>query len=94
MDLQTIINIAAGIVTLLGGWLFKMITGHLDEIKENHSSLAEKYYYDLDKIKEKHSELALGLTDRYVSKDDFKIFSERMNDRFDRLEAKLDQLKR
>ena len=29
-----------------------------------------------------------------VSKDDFRMFAERMNDRFDRVEEKLDNLKK
>ena len=45
------------------------------------------------KITSKYTELALSLPDKYVSKEDFRMFSERMNDRFDRIEEKLDQIK-
>ena len=41
----------------------------------------------------KINNLALSLPEKYVSKEDFKMFSERMNDRFDRLEEKIDNLK-
>ena len=41
-----------------------------------------------------HNKLALSLPEKYVSKEDFKMFSERMNDRFDRLEEKIDALRK
>ena len=91
---QTLVNIAVGVITLMGGWVFKMILGHINEIKEEHHELMLKHHDDVDKVKEKHNDLALSLPDRYVSKEDFKMFSERMNDRFDRLEEKIDNLKR
>jgi hypothetical protein len=52
----------------------------------------KKHHEDIDKIKEKYTSLALSLPEKYVSKEDFKMFSERMNDRFDRLEEKIDAL--
>ena len=33
MDYQILVNIAVGIITLMGGWVFKMILGALNEIK-------------------------------------------------------------
>jgi tetrahydromethanopterin S-methyltransferase subunit G len=51
-----------------------------------------KHHDDIDKLREKHNNLALSLPKEYVSKEDFKMFSERMNDRFDRLEEKIDSL--
>ena len=101
MDYQILVNIAVGVVTLMGGWVFKMILGHVNEIKSDHRQLMLKHGLDMDKeadrnaiLLEKHNSLALSLPDKYVSKDDFKMFSERMNDRFDRIEEKLDNLKR
>ena len=93
MDYQILVNIAVGIVTLMGGWVFKMILGHVNEIKEEHHHLMVKHHDDIDKIKENYTSLALSLPEKYVSKDDFKMFSERMNDRFDRIEEKIDNLK-
>jgi hypothetical protein len=94
MDYQILVNIAVGIVTLMGGWVFKMILGHVNEIKSEHHDLMIKHHKDVDLMKEKHTDLALSLPDKYVSKDDFKMFAERMNDRFDRIEEKIDSLKR
>jgi hypothetical protein len=92
MDYQILVNIAVGVVTLMGGWVFKMILGHVNEIKAEHHGLMVKHHEDVDKIKEKYTNLALSLPEKYVSKEDFKMFSERMNDRFDRLEEKIDKL--
>jgi len=93
MDYQILVNIAVGIITLMGGWVFKMILGTLNEIKGEHHDLMKNHHADIDKLREKHNELALALPEKYVSKEDFKMFSERMNDRFDRLEEKIDGLK-
>ena len=101
MDYQIVVNVAVGVIMLMGGWVFKMILGHINEIKSDHHELMLKHHQDMDKeaernsaLLEKHNALALSLPKEYVSKDDFKMFSERMNDRFDRLEEKLDNLKK
>ena len=93
MDSQSFINIAVGFITLLGGWVFKMILSHLNDIKKDHQSLSVKHAEDMEKIATRYSDLALSLPEKYVSKEDFKMFSERMNDRFDRLEVKIDDLR-
>jgi len=101
MEVQTVINVAVGFITLLGGWVFKMILSHINEIKAEHTALMNKHGDDMEKesdrnaaILEKHNQLALSLPEKYVSKEDFKMFAERMNDRFDRLEEKIDALNR
>jgi hypothetical protein len=92
MDYQILVNVAVGVIILMGGWVFKLILGHINEIKEEHHELMLKHHEDVDKMKEKHNDLALSLPGKYVGKEDFKMFSERMNDRFDRLEEKIDRL--
>ena len=94
MDYQILVNIAVGVVTLMGGWVFKIMMGVVNEIKSEHYDLMVKHHDDIDKLREKHNFLALSLHEEYVSKEDFKMFSERMNDRFDRLEEKIDNLKK
>lgn len=94
MDYQILVNIAVGIVTLMGGWVFKMILGHINEIKVEHHELMIKHHADVDNLREKYTNLALSIPDKYMNKDDFRMFSERMNDRFDRIEEKIDNLKR
>ena len=92
MDYQILVNISVGIVTLMGGWVFKMILGHINEIKSDHNDLTVKHHEDMEKLTTKYIELALQLPKEYVSKEDFKQFTERMNDRFDRLDEKIDSL--
>ena len=92
MDYQILVNIAVGIGTLMGGWIFKMIMGHINEIKSDHNELMKKHHEDIEKISLTYVEMALSLPEKYVSKEDFKMFSERMNDRFDRIEEKLDNM--
>ena len=94
MDYQILVNISVGVVTLMGGWVFKMILGTLNEIKAEHHDLMKNHHADIDKLREKHTALALSLPKEYVSRDDFKMFAERMNDRFDRLEEKIDNISR
>ena len=94
MDYQILVNIAVGVVTLMGGWVFKMLLGAINEIKSEHNQLMIKHHEDMEKITSKYTNLALQLPEKYVSKEDFKMFSERMNDRFDRLEEKIDNLKK
>tara|TARA_Y100000310_G_scaffold266966_1_gene278704 strand:- start:560 stop:847 length:288 start_codon:yes stop_codon:yes gene_type:complete len=92
MDYQVLINVAVGVFAIMGGWVFKMILATLNEIKSEHHDLMKNHHEDIDKLREKHNDLALALPEKYVSKEDFKMFSERMNDRFDRLEEKIDAL--
>lgn len=94
MEYQYFINIAVGIITLLGGWVFKMILSTLNEIKKDHNNLTVKHAGDMEKINMTYTNLALSLPEKYVNKEDFKMFAGRLNDRFDRLEEKIDNLKR
>ena len=56
MDYQILVNIAVGVITIMGGWVFKMILGHVNEIKEEHHHLMVKHHADVDKIKEKQDQ--------------------------------------
>ncbi len=94
MDSQIIINVAFGFVSFLGGWVLKMILGHISEIKTNHEKLLIKHIEDMESLMEKHTDLALSMPDKYVSKDDFQTFVERFDHRFNRLEEKIDALKK
>ena len=48
MESQTFINIAVGFITLLAGWVFKMILAHMNEIKKDHNNLAMKQAEDAE----------------------------------------------
>jgi type IV secretory pathway ATPase VirB11/archaellum biosynthesis ATPase len=92
MDAQIILNIAFGTIMFLGGWLMKLILGHINEIKSNHEKLLIKHIEDMESLLEKHTNLALSMPEKYVSKDDFQTFVERIDHRFNRIEEKLDNL--
>ena len=92
MDAQVILNIAFGIIVFLGGWLIKLILGHINDLKSNHEKLLIKHIEDMESLLEKHTNLALSMPEKYVSKDDFQTFVERIDHRFNRVEEKLDSL--
>ncbi|MAF24995.1 hypothetical protein CL634_05405 [bacterium] len=94
MEYQTLFNVAVGVVSLLGGWVFRMMLSQAASLRDEQRELAIKHAHDTEQMLEKYTNLALSLPEKYVSKDDFKTFSERMNDRFDRLEEKIDSLPR
>ena len=91
---QLLINISVAVITLLGGWVFKMLMSNISEMRDVHHDLQIRHHEDIQEVMDKYTELALSLPKEYVSKEDFKMFSERMNDRFDRLEEKIDNLKK
>ena len=93
MDYQIVINIAIGLITVFGGWIIKLMLAHIEEIKKDHNTLFTKHSNDVEKTRTEFTALALSLPEKYVSKDDFKHFAERINQRFDRLEEKIDDLK-
>ena len=60
MDYQILVNIAVGVITLMGGWVFKMILGTLNEIKGGKLLLYSSHVnsYNLDvvlKLSDEHS---------------------------------------
>ena len=70
----------------------QIIEKHAEDLKDEQRNLSVKHAHDTEQMLEKYTNLALSLPEKYVSKDDFKTFAERMNDRFDRLEEKIDSL--
>ena len=92
MDYQVLVDIAVGVAALIAGWVFKIVLSQLNEIKKEHHELTVKQTEDYRKMVDKHVALALTLPEKYVSKSDFNQFAERMNQRFDRIEEKLDDL--
>lgn len=94
MDYQLLVNAAVGIIVLLGGWVFKLVLNHISELKNRIDTLLMKHVDDMDEIHDRHTKLALSLPDKYLTKSDFNSFAERMNHRFDRLEEKIDDLKK
>ena len=92
MDSQMVLNVAFGLISFLGGWLFKLIFNNIDKIEngcdENNTNLRNDYRCLNDKI----NQLALSIPEKYVSKDDFNQLVKAVHHRFDRLEEKIDSL--
>ena len=72
----------------------KMLMSQISELKNKQEKLMIKHIDDMEDVLEKHTNLALSMPEKYVSKDDFQSFVERIDHRFNRLEEKLDALKK
>ena len=94
METQLFLNVLFGIISFLGGWLMKMLMSQISELKNKQEKLMIKHIDDMEDVLEKHTHLALSMPEKYVSKDDFQSFVERIDHRFNRLEEKLDALKK
>ena len=93
MDSQIIFNAVFGLVSFLGGWIFKMVWGRVGNIDDDLEALEKHHEADLKEVRKEMSELALSLPEKYVSKQDLDKLEDFINERFNKLEAKLDQLK-
>ena len=94
METQLFLNVLFGIISFLGGWLMKMLMSQISELKNKQEKLMIKHIDDMEDVLEKHTNLALSMPEKYVSKDDFQSFVERIDHRFNSLEEKLDALKK
>lgn len=81
VDWQTLFNIALSLISFLGGWVFKRTFALLDKHEQKMENI-EKLVHDIE----------LSLPKEYVNKEDLSTFSEHINARFDKLEAKLDNI--
>ena len=93
MDSQVIFNAVFGLVSFLGGWVFKMIWSRISNVDDDLENLQKHHETDLKEVRKEMSELALSLPEKYVSKQDLDKLEDFINERFNKLEAKLDQLK-
>ena len=94
VDFQFFINVIIGIFTFFGSWILKTIwektntnANHIDELRDHHED-------DLKETRQKINDLALSLPEKYVNKGDFTELQKVMHHRFDKLEEKLDALKK
>ena len=65
----------------------KEIEGEINDIEENHED-------DHREVVQRINDLALSLPDKYVNKNDFENLVKVVHHRFDRIEEKLDSLKK
>lgn len=92
MDTQFIFNAVFGLVSFLGGWVFKMIWSRISNVDDDLEDLQKHHEEDLKQVRREMSELALSLPEKYVAKQDLNKLEDFINERFNKLEQKLDQL--
>jgi len=81
LDIQTLFNIAVSLISFLGGWVFKRTFVILDKHEDKMQAI-EKLVHDIE----------ISLPKEYVNKEDLNKISEHINARFDKIEAKLDNI--
>ena len=92
MDTQFVFNAVFGLVSFLGGWVFKMIWSRISNVDNDLEDLQKHHENDLKQVRKEMSELALSLPEKYVSKQDLNKLEDFINERFNKLEVKLDQI--
>lgn len=93
MDSQLIINSAFGIISVLAGWVFRMVWGRIQELEDDLEDLEKHHETDLKEARKEISELALAMPEKYVAKQDLDKLIDFINERFNKLENKIDNLK-
>jgi len=92
MDSQLLLNIAFGLVSFLGGWVFKMVWSRITGLDEDLWELQKHHEEDLKVVRKEMAQLALSLPEKYVAKADLDKLEDFINERFNKLEQKLDQI--
>tara|TARA_R110002051_G_scaffold77414_1_gene140859 strand:+ start:68 stop:349 length:282 start_codon:yes stop_codon:yes gene_type:complete len=93
MENQFVFNAIFAVVSLLGGWIFKMAWSRMTNMDDDLECLQKHHENDLKEVRRQMSELALSLPEKYVSKQDLDKLEDFINERFNKLEHKIDQLK-
>ena len=93
MDAQELLNVAFGIISVLAGWVFKMVWGRMKDLEDDLEDLEKHHETDLKEVRRDVSDLALAMPEKYVAKQDLDKLIEFINERFNKLEHKIDQLK-
>jgi len=92
MDNQFVFNAIFGVVSLLGGWIFKMAWSRMTNLDDDLENLQKHHEDDLKEVRKEMSNLALSLPEKYVSKQDLDKLEDFINERFNKLEHKIDQI--
>ena len=93
MEAQLIINVSLGIVAFLGGWVMKLVWDRVTGIDDDLEDLQKHHENDLKEVRKEIGELALSMPEKYVAKQDMDKIIEFINERFNKLENKIDSLK-
>ena len=94
MDYQVIFNIALGVIGTVAGWFFKLAHDKIKELESEINDVEENHEDDHREVIQRINDLALSLPDKYVNKNDFDNLAKVMHHRFDKLEEKIDSLKK
>ena len=92
MDSQVILNAAFGLTAFLGGWVFKMIWSKINNVEQDVEEIWDEHADDIKEIRKEMAALALSLPEKYVAKQDLVKLEDFINERFNKLEAKLDKI--
>ena len=92
VSFQLFVNVVFTLITFLGGWVLKIVFSGIKELRDEMEDLRDGRREDYRELSERMHGVALSMPEKFVSKDDFNTFSERMIDRFDRLDEKIDSL--
>lgn len=79
MEMQTLFNIAVGLVGALGGWILRTIWAEMKAMQATDSKLADKV-----------SSIEILVAGQYVKRDDIQVLSNAIFAKLDRIEDKLD----
>ena len=93
MEAQELLNVAFGIISVLAGWVFKMVWGRMKDLEDDLEDLEKHHESDLKEVRRDISDIALAMPEKYVAKQDLDKLIEFINERFNKLEHKIDQLK-
>ena len=81
MEMQYVIDAAFGLAAMFLGWTVTRIYHSIDDLWRKH-----------DEVTQRLTKLAIELPKQYVTKDDLAKAIDVIHERFDKLEAKIDQI--
>ena len=81
MEVQYVVDMAFAVVAFFIGWVLKRIYHSIDELWKKH-----------DEHTRRLTELAIELPKQYVTKNDLTKALDIIRERFDKIDAKLDQM--
>ena len=81
MEVQYVVDMAFAVVAFFIGWVLKRIYHSIDELWKKH-----------DEHTRRLTELAIELPKQYVTKNDLSKAIDIIHERFDKIDAKLDQM--
>ena len=79
MEFQDLFNVAMGALLLLGGWIMRIMWDSLQGLQRQDRELADKV-----------GKIEVLVAGEYVKKDDFDRVIERLFDKLDHIELKID----